>query len=95
MGIASIVMLALSYVKGRGDAWHAAELQAYKQWQARVEAVEKLNKDYQVEILEMLADNQALQEKVDQLNDEASKDPGANNKSLGVNSVRRLNKIKP
>ena len=94
VGIASVVMLLLSYVKGRGDAWTQAELNAKKQWQQRVEAVTKLNEEYRLEIVAMLQENQELQDKVETLNEEASKDPDANNKSLGVNSVRRLNKIK-
>lgn len=68
----------------------AADKEASRQRQANEEAKRR----EALRIAEMQAQNQSLQEQIEELEREASQDPDAGKPVLGAPSVRRINKVR-
>jgi uncharacterized protein YlxW (UPF0749 family) len=86
-------VLTTSYFKGRSDGAHAEKLR-------QIEAVQELNdrlRDRERELAELEAirieEARQLQNRIDNLMEEAREDPNADRPSIGVGSVLRLNSV--
>lgn len=82
-----------TYYQGRQDGYAIAQLEVQKEVERQIKINNEMQDKFREELDKLAAENDALDEQMEKLREEANSDPGAARCGVGSDSVRRLNRI--
>jgi hypothetical protein len=83
-----------AYYQGRQDGYAIAKLEGEAEIARQIDINTEMQKKLRAELDQLARENEALDNKMEKLREEADNDPAAASGGIGIDSVRRLNRIK-
>jgi hypothetical protein len=93
VGLSLFASIGGFYVKGRFDGYAIAQAEMVQEMQRQSKVNQEAQAKLRAELDAMAVANEALDQEMEKLREEADRDPGAARCGIGPNSVQRLNRL--